>query len=103
MNMTSAIAFGLARGLNARDEKGAPKSPDLAEAIHRGLAALRDLIENGHGRVGDEPPPGFPVARADHREFQAAQRFAKADVPWQCQSNGRPPADSVACPNPSAA
>jgi hypothetical protein len=76
MAMTSAIAFGLTRGL---DEKGRPA---LAEAIHRGLAALRDLIESGHGRVGDEPPPGFPVARLAPIIANSKQRFAQADVPW---------------------
>ncbi len=38
MNMTSAIAFGLARGLNARDEKG---RPNRLISPRRSIAAWR--------------------------------------------------------------
>ncbi len=78
MNMTSAIAFGLARDLR----KGAAAPPDFVVAINRGLASLRDLIQNGHGEVGEEPPPGFPVKRLAPIIANSKLRFAEADVPW---------------------
>ena len=53
--MTVAVTRALAESVASKTV------PDLAQAIARGLAAGRNLLEKGHGEVGKEIPRGFPA------------------------------------------
>lgn len=91
--MTSAVAHGLAGVSRAPREHNAARGA-IGSAIRGGLDAMRSLIADGHGAVGDTPPAGFPAARlatiiAAHFTSSstagASRRFAPAviPVPWQ--------------------
>jgi hypothetical protein len=57
-------------------------APDLAEAIKRGLAAMRDLMDCGHGLVGKDAPDGYPIARLKDVLLHPTDQFATTKIPW---------------------
>lgn len=79
---TAGIAYGLARSLAAEGGK-----LDLMAAIKAGLAAVRNLLEYGHGPYGKDLPRGFPVERLAGVIAVAEAKFAHADVPWPKPGN----------------
>jgi RyR domain len=54
---------------------------NLARAIRSGLAAMRDLLENGHGVIGPRPS-GFPAARLAKLIGEAKGDLSVAPVVW---------------------
>src|SRR5262249_36213983 len=57
------------------------KDLDLGRAIGAGLAAMRDLLDHGHGVVG-APPNGYPVARLAQLLAQSKSDFSIAPIVW---------------------
>ena len=51
--------------------------PDLETALEGGLSAMRDLLENGHGRAA-AVPEGFPAKRLAKVIKEAACRYSRA-------------------------
>jgi hypothetical protein len=51
-------------------------------ALAAGLNAKRDLLANGHGDVGHDPPNGFPVARLAAKLAEPAPAFSEIHIPW---------------------
>jgi len=82
--LTAAIAYGLARPAAASGRL------DLVPAIKAGLAAVRDLLEDGHGRYDKELPHGFPVQRLAGIITQDETKFADAPVPWPKRGEALP-------------
>jgi hypothetical protein len=74
--MTVAIAHALAKSVAA---KGAEL--DLVSAIKAGLAAGRDLLQNGHGPVGERAPEGFPAPRLADMLTTPTDAFASMKLP----------------------
>jgi hypothetical protein len=63
------------------------KEPDFQPAIERGLSAMRNLREEGHGSVipdqgGFQRRHGFPTKRLAKEILHPTHRFARAAVPW---------------------
>jgi RyR domain-containing protein len=75
--MAAAIAYAAAESV---DSKGAEF--DLAPAIGAGLAAMRDLLDRGHGFVGTPEPDGYPVKRLGEVLAQAKNDFATRKLKW---------------------
>ncbi|MBF0217150.1 MAG: AAA family ATPase [Candidatus Omnitrophica bacterium] len=75
--LTAAVTYAL------MDHYGKKGSPDLAKGIERGLSAMRDLLENGHGGlVKDGMPSGFPVERLAEKILKAERFLSSIIVPW---------------------
>ena len=69
---------------------------DLQPAIERGLSAMRNLREEGHGvaiaeKSGAEPGRGFPVARLAREILYPTHRFIRTTVPWEKPAGATPP------------
>jgi hypothetical protein len=79
--------------VSARDEG---QDLDFQLAIERGLSAMRDLLEQGHGVAlsgeGDfHQGEGFPADRLATEILRPTYRFARAAVPWDAASRGASP------------
>lgn len=74
--MAVAIAHALARSVAAKAEE-----PDMVSAIKAGLAAGRDLLQNGHGPVGGKAPEGFPAPRLADILTTPTDSFASMKLP----------------------
>ncbi|MBL8848655.1 MAG: ATP-binding protein, partial [Planctomycetaceae bacterium] len=73
--MVAAVTAALANA--------AASAVDLAPALSAGLAAMRNLREEGHGVFDDKhPPQGFPAQRLAEVITQGSSRFAVCAVPW---------------------
>lgn len=84
--LTAALAFTLARAVSAKtDDK-----IDLCGAIEGGLFASRDLLASGHGRVGKEPPCGFPAKRLAKVILSPASDFSRMSAPFSKESEPLP-------------
>jgi hypothetical protein len=53
-------------------------APDIAVALENGLAAMRDLLDQGHGKVDGQPPIGFPAGRLAGVFEKPTLRYARA-------------------------
>jgi hypothetical protein len=74
--MAAAVAYATA------EHAAAGKNDlDLGRAIGAGLAAMRDLLDRGHGVVGAQPN-GYPVARLGELLAQAKIEFSIAPIVW---------------------
>ena len=68
--MAAAVSWALAANLD---------DPDMAEAVGRGLAAMRDLREQGHGQVIDDSlVTGFPSQRLAEVIEKTTLRYSRA-------------------------
>lgn len=76
----SCLTASVTRCLCLRD----PGKPlDLKDSIAAGLAAMRDLRREGHGRVEDgQWPKGFPVKRLARLLNKGVAPFSNIRVPW---------------------
>jgi hypothetical protein len=80
--IAASLAAFLARSVaDTREAKPEPL-PDLAEAIKRGLAAMRDLMDRGHGMVGDGMPDGYPIPRLAGVLLHPTDQFATTKLQW---------------------
>jgi hypothetical protein len=66
---------------------GKKEKPDFQPAIERGLSAMRNLREEGHGiAISDNGDfkcgHGFPTERQAKEILHPTHRFARASVPW---------------------
>jgi hypothetical protein len=82
--MAAALALALAHNAAAP----APNALDLTDAIGRGLNAMRDLVDLGHGTVGTDTPNGFPLDRLTKTLLKpwdpvdASDPFGSAKLRW---------------------
>ena len=68
--MAAAVTWALAAN---------PSDPDMVEAVGRGLATMRDLREQGHGRVFDDSlVTGFPSQRLAEVIEKTTLRYSRA-------------------------
>ena len=81
INMTTAVALGLAESLPVIDNENACAKL-MTGAIGRGLAALRQLVEYGHGSLIGDLPTGFPVEPLAKILSVPTSQFTVTDVPW---------------------
>jgi hypothetical protein len=85
--MTASLVQTLASG-----KKGAP--PEVRSAIERGLSAMRNLREEGHGiavtsKDVSHAGTGFPADRLAKEILHPSQRFAQATLPEQLSDLSR--------------
>ena len=68
----------------------APEKPDFLPAMERGLSAMRNLREIGHGTISEKGDfhtgQGFPSERLAGEILHPSHRFVRAEVPW---TNGK--------------
>ena len=94
--MVAAISAELVRrqnqtALSSTDDsenRGTMIPPDIASAVSRGLAAMRDLRLLGHGEVSSARPSGYPVARLADVLANRAYGFSRCTVPWSQLTDG---------------
>ena len=84
--LTASVAWSLAK-------VKATEAPDLGSSIARGLSAMRDLQENGHGVALTEKGVcrarrGYPVERLATEILHSSHRYARAEVPTASHSPG---------------
>ena len=100
--MTASVALALSRSSSAtaRDDDA---GKNMGRAVSNGLAAMQNLLVEGHGPVSDDPPDGFPFERVaavingastPQPKLKDEVRFLPAiiPVPW------RPPPAASASP-----
>lgn len=78
--LTAAVAWFLMLAIEAETASVAPPGdvPDFPLALARGLSAMHDLLERGHGPVTDEQATGFPAARLAEIILQTTMRYSRA-------------------------
>lgn len=79
--MAAAVTAALVKG--ATSTSAAAATVDLASALSAGLAAMRNLREEGHGAFDERhPPQGFPAKRLAEVITEGTPRFTVCAVPW---------------------
>ena len=73
--LTAAVTWALTQNF---DDPHLSNNPDLAMALARGLAAMKDLREQGHGPVTDQPASGFPAKRLAGVIRKTTLRYSQA-------------------------
>lgn len=78
--LTAAVAWFLMLAIEAETPGAAPPAdvPDFPLALARGLSAMHDLLERGHGPVTDEQATGFPASRLADIILQTTMRYSRA-------------------------
>lgn len=82
---TSCLTAAVVHTLASTDSN--KNDPDFQSSIERGLAAMRNLREEGHGvaipdKVVSQPGRGFPAVRLATEILHPTHRFARAVIPW---------------------
>ena len=81
-NGTAGTAFGMLTCFSAAITLAlAQEENDLGPALEAGLAAVQDLLKNGHGPA-TEKPSGFPVERIVNVILNPQVRFTRVSFPF---------------------